>query len=172
MARGARIIRRGTRRMTSWLSVPFTSAVMTATGGTLMVALTGLEKAKRPFTIVRTRMLISIISDQTAASESQFGAFGMVVTTDQAVASGVGAVPTPVTDAGSDAWFVHQFFHGQFTFATASGFAEGGHSEYQIDSKAMRKVSEDDDVIGVGEFASGSEGLILTISGRLLIKEH
>jgi hypothetical protein len=52
---------------------------------------------------------MAISSDQFAQSESQIGAIGLAVVTDQAVGIGVTAVPTPITDLSSDSWFLHRF---------------------------------------------------------------
>ena len=170
---GSRIATRAPKRMTSWLDLAPIATSLTATGGSILFVLDTAEKARRPFTIVRTRLLVSIITDQVAASETQVGAIGMCVVSDQAVAAGVGSIPTPITDIASDFWFVHQLLYNDFVFATGIGFQDGGSKQYEVDSKAMRKVNDAEDVVVVGEFSSaGSGGFDLTIGGRVLIKEH
>ena len=65
--RGAAAIR--TSRLTQWLELqPIVSAVADG-ASVLMFSLTTAEKALRPFTIVRTRILANIVSDQVAAGE-------------------------------------------------------------------------------------------------------
>ena len=60
-----------------------------------------------------------------------------------------------------------------FLFADATGFVEPNTRFFEIDSKAMRKVNDSEDVILVTEFAVGfSAGFVVNGAGRLLIKEH
>ena len=60
--------------------------------------------ALRPFTMVRVRGVIRLETDQLTTTEFQEIAFGLAVVSDQAVAVGVTAVPSPVSDNGSDLW--------------------------------------------------------------------
>jgi len=166
---------RAPRRKTTWLEIESTSTTLTSAGGTTLNVLTAAEAAKRPFTIIRTHLELMVQSDQFAASEFQVGALGIVVVSDQARAIGVTAIPTPVTDAGSDMFFLHQWFMSNFTFVSSVGFSEGRAAAnfYTVDSKAMRKVNDDQDVMVVAEMdPSVGSGLILHVSGRLLIKEN
>jgi len=74
-----------------------------------------------PFTIVRTRGLVHIRSDQAAASEDQNGAFGMGIVNDVAGALGITALLGPATDCGWPGWFVHQFVNQAFLFLDGTG---------------------------------------------------
>ena len=163
----------GPRREYSWFDIPPAAVTMVAAGGTIFASLTGVELARRPFTIVRTHLLAYLETDQLAASEFQVGALGMAVVSDQAAAAGVGSIPTPVTDDDSDLWFVHKWLMNSFAFGSAIGFQSQAGKVYEIDSKAMRKVNDGEDVVlvGEGEFTQGS-GLIMMIVGRVLIKNH
>ena len=93
------------KRLTSWFQFVPTQVSLTAAGGTIIFSLNAAALALRPFTVVRTRFKYMVISDQAAAIEIQAGAIGMAVVSDQSVAVGVTAVPTPITDMGSDLWF-------------------------------------------------------------------
>jgi len=175
MARGrARpIVRGGSRRLTSWFDIAPTRSTLTAAGGSIQNSLTAAELALWPFTIIRTHLVVHIESDQAAASEFQIGAVGMAVVTEQAVAAGVGSVPTPVTDDDSDQFFVHQWLMNSFVLASAVGFDDAAGKVYEIDSKAMRKVSDSDNVVVVAEVDPVTGGGInISIAGRLLIKNH
>ena len=163
---------RGPRRLTNWFEILSTQTTLTAIGGTLIASLTADEKLERPFTIVRTHLEVQFGSDQIAASETQFGAVGMAVVSDQAAAAGVSAVPTPDTDAASDLWFLHQYLQNTVDFGDATGFIMQGDRRYQIDSKAMRKVNDSEDVILVAELNNIGGGQIVGVSGRFLIKVH
>jgi len=173
MARHSRIVR-GARRKTTWFDIPPVAATMTSEGGTTLLVLTATEAAKRPFTIIRTHLELMIQSDQSAATEVQVAAVGMCVVSDQARAVGISAVPTPITDSGSDLFFVHQFLFSNFNFLTAAGFSEGRAAAqyYSVDSKAMRKVNDDEDVLVVAEMDTIGGGVVLHAAGRMLIKEH
>ena len=124
----------------------------------------------RPFTIVRSRFVIGVESDQTAASESQIGAFGMAVVSDEAVAVGVTAVPTPVTQMASDYWFVHQIFMSSCIVKDATGIDFDVMKNYEIDSKAMRKVDIGQDLVLVAELSAAGAGFAFTVGGRMLVK--
>ncbi len=168
MPRG-RSYARKTKRLSTWLDVPFSTTTMTAAGGTIIASLNAAALAIRPFTIVRTHLEAQVFSDQSAAIERQACAVGLAVVSDQAAAIGVTAVPTPVTDLGSDFWFVHQVMfatEGTLTDRTTPG------TQYSIDSKAMRKVEGDSDLVVVGEFSALGGGVRLFLAGRILIKTN
>jgi len=168
-----RMVSRGARRSTTWFFQAATQTTFTAAGGTILTSMNAAALAKRPFTIERTHLMVHITSDQLAADELQWGALGLAVVSDQAVAIGVTAVPTPATDAGSEFWFLHQFIAAEFSFVSGSGFDANGGKTYLLDSKAKRKVGVGEDIIMVGELVSGlSNGFILSVAGRMLIKEH
>ena len=156
------------RRLTSWFQFIPTLSAMGGGGVTLVFSLNAAALALRPFTIVRSRFLLQVTSDQSAALEQQVAAVGMAIVSDQAVAIGVTAVPTPLTDLGSDLWFFHQLL-----YATESTLPDnmrpGG--VFEVDSKAMRKVDIGQDLVIVAEVSSTvGGGAITTIGGRMLVK--
>jgi len=125
--------------------------------------------ALRPFTIVRFRGWMHVVSDQIAATETYIGDVAMAVVSEQASALGVTAVPTPLTDKGSDLFFVYEQLGTRLQFADATGFINNGVSK-EIDSKAMRKVNGDQDVVMVVE--NEIAGCVITTTGRFLVKLH
>ena len=170
MARNVvRHARSGSKRLSTWLGIGIGSTTLTASGGTLTNALNAAALALRPFTIVRTYMEFMVISDQAASVESQVCAFGMAVVSDQALAIGVTAVPTPVNEIESDLWFLHQVM-----FARQSNLLDTaiGPAHYSVDSKAMRRVDGDQDVAIVAEQSGTGSGLILFLGGCMLIKTN
>ncbi len=157
------------RRLTTWVPLVPLEVTMVATGGTLIASLNAAALALRPFTVVRAHLHLGLRSDQAASIENQAVGVGLAVVSDQAVAVGVTAVPTPITDIDSEFWFLHQLLYADesnLTDRTRSG------QYMEVDSKAMRKVSAAEDIIFVGEKAGISDGVILTIGGRLLIKNN
>ena len=121
--------------------------------------------------MVRTHLVVHITSDQIGADEQQFAAVGFCVVSDQAAAIGVTAVPTPVTDQGSDLWYFHQWAIAEFAFVTGVGFDANAGMTYHFDSKAMRKVNDDESVLLITELSALGQGLSITTVGRFLIKE-
>jgi hypothetical protein len=168
--RGAAAIRRS--RETRWLSLAPSITAFSAIGGTLLFSLDTDELSIRPFTIIRTHLQIGVLSDQLIASEDQVGAIGVAVVSSQSEAVGVTAIPTPITDIGSDLWMLHQIFMNEFTIISSVGFNHDGWHQYAIDSKAMRKVEDGQDVVVVAELSGVSSGFVLTVGGRMLVKLH
>ena len=166
-----RMIRSG--RKTFWLSGAHIQTTMAAANTAVLVSsLNAAALALRPFTIVRSRGFWTLTSDQTAATEGQSVAHGLIVVSDQAVAIGVTAVPTPVVDDGSS-WHVLDAAATRFTFISGVGVAFNTMPErYVIDSKAMRKVEEGQDLIQVVATSGVSSGAIVHTYMRTLIKLH
>ena len=161
------------RRETRWLDLTQINSVLgAASTAILLQVLTTEEKALRPFTIIRTRLNWTIQSDQVIATEAYAAALGMAVVSDQAVAIGATAIPTPATDLASDLWFLHDIISSRFQFLDATGFQVGAPVMKDIDSKAMRKVEDGQDVVLVAETFATSFGVLVQTAGRMLIKLH
>ncbi len=162
------------RRQTQWLELePVRVTMGAASTAILLNSLNTVEKALRPFTVVRARGILHAASDQSVATEFWHATFGFAVVSDQAVAIGVTALPTPDTDRESDLWFVYEELASQFEFKTAVGFDATAGILKSWDSKAMRKVEEGQDIAVVTETSAVSAGGALFMSaGRVLIKLH
>ncbi len=93
------------------------------------------------------------------------------VVSDQASAAGVGSVPTPVTESDAD-FFLYEPLMAAFTFADATGIDADSGTVTQFDSKAMRKVGINEDVVLVVENEHSTQGAAVTIIGRMLLKLH
>ncbi len=176
MARGHQFTRGRTaapRRQTTWIGLVGVRSQLTSAGGTIFNSLNAAALALRPFTIIRTHILVGVKSDQVIASEVQIGAFAGAVVSDEAVAVGVSAVPTPISQPSSDLWFAYGNVMSEFVFLSSVGFDAGGGQFYAIDSKAMRRVEPGSDIVFVGEVdASAGSGLTMTTIGRMLVKLH
>ncbi len=156
------------KRLTSWFQFSPVEATMTALGGTLIFSLNVAALALRPFTVVRTHFELMLRSDQAAAVEFQTAAVGIAIVSDQAAAIGVTAVPTPITDMGSDLWLLHKLI-----YSDESSLIDRvrSSSRVAVDSKAMRKVDIGQDLVVVGEMDGNiSQGVVLTVGGRMLVK--
>ena len=163
----------GPKRESMWISI--SEAVNTITAASTAVLSASLNAAAlnlRPFTVVRTRGILAVRSDQSAATESQHYAFALAIVSEQASAIGVTAVPTPMTDRGSDLFFVYEEMVSQYLLESLVGFDTQTGWVHRFDSKAMRKVNDDQDMIIVKETSSVSSGVIALSAGRFLIKLH
>jgi len=161
------------RRQSLWLADAWVITTSVVDGVVLLKQLNAAALALRPFTIVRSRGYIHLTSDQEAASEKQAITYGHIVVKDQASAAGVGSVPTPETESGSD-WHVFEQLATEFVLGTAVGFDAQGGIGRTFDSKAMRKVDLGDDLIQVLEVGATtiSEGIVFRDFSRVLIKLH
>ena len=162
------VARSGKRRATLWTSAADVTAT-TALASQAAVLHQSFSGGVDPITVVRTRGNIWYGTDQAGTSESYAGAIGMCVVSDQAAAIGVTAIPTPITDAESDMFFVHEYFAQRFVVGDATGLNQDGLSRTSFDSKAMRKVNPDETICVVVENAF-SVGLIFLVQFRMLLK--
>ena len=157
---------RGFRPQTSWAAVT-PSTEMTVPAATKL--LFGSFTTGQPSTVRRTFGILNWRSDQTVNDERPMGAFGMCVVSNEAFAAGVASMPGPFTDADSDLWFVHQFMFAAFEQAgTVDGFETAAGQQYIINSKAMRKVTDDERVVMVMENGHASQGAVSYVAVRLL----
>jgi len=162
------------RRATVWLGAPMVSTTLAANNTVvLLLSLNAAALALRPFTIVRTRGNWLLNSDQEVASERFGAALGIAVVSDQATAIGISALPTPITDASSDMFLLYEAWVGHATFdVTAVVSMSTNEQPRSIDSKAMRKVNDGQDIVTVIESSSINEGSVSWYQQRMLIKLH
>ena len=156
-----------------WIGVGVGETSIAASTVNLVTTLSAGALLLRPFTVLRTRMVIQYRSDQTAALESPIGSWGNIVVTEAAAAVGITAIPDPsgITGDPEADWFVWQALIVSFTSGNVTAFdANAGH-QYSIDSKAMRKVGPDDNLVGVFS-QENAVGSIIVTNGRRLIQLH
>ncbi len=162
---------RSGRRQSLWLDIVTTETTLAgAPSVALLNSLSAAALALRPFTIVRTRGTLLVLSDQSGASESYGAALGFAVVSLQASNIGVSAVPTPVTDKGSDLFFVFENLFDRFQFGDNTGEQSNSGRMIQYDSKAMRKVNDDQDIVVTIE--NEINGAIVIHSARMLLELH
>ncbi len=154
-----------------WFTVPTVEATLAGAPSVILLStLNAAALALWPFTVVRTRGVLQMVSDQSGVTQTYGVALGYAVVSDQAVAIGVTAVPTPVTDKDSDLWFVYEQLFGQFSFASAVGRDASAGFSKDYDSRAMRKVEDGQDIAIVAE--NEINGTIVINSARMLVKLH
>ena len=119
-------------------------------------------------TILRVVGSVSILSDQVASSELQYGAVGMCLVTDTAAAAGIASIPDPVTDVQDDVWFFYQGFSQEFIVLTAVGSEPHFVTTYAFDSKAKRIFHLGSTVAVVAANAHATHGFAVALNFRLL----
>ena len=91
------------------------------------------------------------------------GAFAACVVTDRAFAAGSGSIPGPHSDAGWDGWYVWRSFHYvQEAAGTVASLMQQA-TILEIDSKAKRKMTDDETLVLMVESETGA----LRISSQL-----
>ena len=155
-----------------WIGAGVANAAIAGSATVLYSTLNAAALALRPFTILRTRLIISVTSDQITASEFVQGTFTKQVVTEAAAAAGVGSVPSGITEPDAD-YFVYMGFMAEFILSSAVGLFDntGEGRNWVVDSKAMRKVGIDDQVVTIIENRVAT-GLLLAVEGRTLIQLH
>ncbi len=164
-------------RTKQWIGAGIGGETLAASSQTLSAVLSAGALLLRPFTVLRTHMLLTVRSDQQAAIENIIASFGMIVVTSQAAGIGVTAIPSPSSISGDpDAdWFVWQALQNEF-FIDINGTdgigVDGSNGvQYTIDSKAMRKVGPDDQLVNVFTVDTAT-GANVSTQGRMLIQLH
>ncbi len=159
------------KRLTEWVRTDASAGgtdYASLAGGAAIIdqTLPGVESE----TIIRCRGSLNVVSDQAAATEVAFGAYGLCVVSNQAAAIGVTAIPTPYTDADSDLWFVHGYWYAPVRFNSAVGFQNISQTE-RFDSKAMRRISADETMVMVVENGHATDGVRFSLNVAILIKQ-
>ena len=157
-------------RTSIWLGWNIAATTLTGSSKQVIASLNAGGLALRPFTIVRSRIDVRYESDQAAVSEKPTGAVGFGVFNDTAVALGPTGVPGPFSTTEGD-WFIYQPLMIHFQFLSSISFDANASQHYTIDSKAMRKVGQDDDIAMVTEMNTASGAVIASV-GRILVKLH
>ncbi len=164
----ARVVTQSRRRSPSskqWAG--FTSGTSWNTLGAATSFIVGSFTAGSDLTLLRTRGLLAVLSD-SEVEEEIMGAIGITVATEDAFGQGVNAIPTPISDIGSDQWVMWT----PFAHARAVGSATGqspAQTNFTIDSKAMRKFHADQRLVVVIENDSASFGMRYHLTIRTLV---
>jgi len=163
------LVRRGQKRATFWGRSPADGVVQPLAAATAILDSTAIPLVQGE-TIIRARGSIWIASDQAVDDEFYVGAVGMCIATDQAVAVGVGSIPTPYTDQDSELWFMHQYFAGGVEFSSAIGMSPNWFTRFEFDSKAMRKMPSGNTLCIVVENGSTAAGITYFLNYAVLFK--
>ncbi len=144
---------------TALINVPAASKVLLSTG---VLDNQGIDE-----TILRSVGLIAVATDAPGASESQIGAFGMIVVTDLAAAAGAASIPGPVTDGFDDGWLTYVPIAQEWDQASQVGRQQAA-VQYHFDSKAKRVVSTGSSIAFMVENAHATFAFDILINMRML----
>ena len=173
MAPRRRFARRGAvgsaRRETSWGLGPngFLNGVSADSVNLFSVTTVPVSDG---LTLVRTRGELVMSASGTSGDSAQI-AVGLAVVSAEASAIGVTAIPSPITDLAWDEWFFHQFLSINMVSQNANNQSQ--NYRFLIDSKAMRKFTPGNAMVGIMELAN-EQGTGVTVdlqlSTRMLFK--
>ena len=168
--RGSRPLVRGARRQTQWGLGVGSTAVTTITASSATILGAGVTFGASG-TIVRQRGALSAyLTAATAVGDGFHGAIGIGIVGSQAFATGASALPSPVTEGAWDGWMYHRFF-GIHRGAAGAGSEGAAAIQFEVDTKAMRKVSDEMVVVAMLEFIEiGTATADVFFDTRLLLK--
>ena len=126
------------KRLTEWGLGPGGTGVTNLVGTGSAILGSGVAFTAKT-TVIRIRGLFSItLQIATSLGDGFFGAVGIAMVQTPAFTAGIASLPTPVTEANSDAWLWHSYF--DVRRAIDPGSNGSGFQRIVVDSKAMRKA--------------------------------
>ncbi len=151
------------KRLTEWLSI--VSLADLSVGATTQLIVASFSAASLatifPFTIIRVRGIVTV--RVAAASTQSFGALGLAVVTEQARAAGAASLPGPMTNSSGEQWLMYQAL-----MSNTGTVLDSRHMfVYEIDSKAMRKVEDNEAIVLMVE-NGGSATFRVAVNLRIL----
>ncbi len=158
------------RRVSTWVAPADQDTVSVASGASVIVAsFDASGNGMLAPTIVRSRGEVAVRNTAFGADVVIGGAFGICVVSDEAFAAGTASIPRPFDDADWGGWFVWQSFESLFSFDDATGNLGVNNTSlrYQVDSKAMRKVSDGETIVMMAESQTGA--LVIAMHIRMLL---
>jgi len=161
------------RRKTAWGVGPGDSSPVVLTGsGATILGLGTTPTTQLGLTVVRLRGLLGFtMISGTAIGDGFTGAVGVGVFTASAFAIGVTAMPQPVTEMDWGGWMWHQFIDMRVNAANVfDGVMQG--LRVDVDSKAMRKLTSDEFVLGaiIEVTEVGTAQIEVSFDSRVLLK--
>ena len=116
------------------------------------------------YTHIRLRGELLFVAVPNAAADHDIAAIGAIVVQEQAIAAGGVSLPGPIADPEAD-WLWHQYVPLRSAAATAANDeAIGLFARVTVDSKAMRKIKKDQELVLVVESSTG-EFASITVQG-------
>ncbi len=166
MARRTQTVRRR-RSNKTWGGAVQLGATITAASTKLAMGNFAQDNPGIDETALRWVGILSVATDQSAASEDQQGAFGIIRVSATAITLGVTALPSPLTNI-SDDWIVHIPFLQRFVPLSAVGFDPHFVTQYKFDFKTKRILGNGQGFAFVLESSANSEGFEANLILRVL----
>jgi len=107
-------------------------------------------------TVTRVRGIISIKPQVFAADLDMSGAYGICVVSDEAFTAGAASIPRPFDDAGWDGWLLWGAFAMRLEIVGAGDDFFPANITQEIDSKGMRKVTDNETIVFMVESEAGA----------------
>ncbi len=172
----------GTRRKTDWTDGVGDSGVDVFTGTSSAILGAGVSPLTPSLTLVRTRGEVLLLLTAAANPGSGFtGAVGIGKANLAAFTTGgITSLPTPIEEMNWNGWLWHQIFSliasdtlsGSASVDTDFPNAVSAVARIPIDSKAMRKISDEEVFFCAIEiFLQGGSGTLrVAVNSRMLFK--
>ncbi len=158
------MVNRARHRLTQWIGPAAQGYIQVASTGATLVASFSFEEA---LTVIRNRGMVSFFPVAVTGDVQIVGAMGMALVSTEAFNAGVASIPEPFSDADWGGWLVWRSFSYTFEFADATGVNFVNWS-FEVDSKAMRKVSPNETLVIIAESQVGAFEISAPI--RTLVK--
>ena len=159
-----RAFARGKQRLTTWLGPADQGYVSVASGTKVIISFASFGE---PATVIRSRGTVSIAPDSFGADVEYKGAIGMGIVSTDAFTAGVASIPGPWLDSDWGGWYVWRSFAEIFEFKDATGSLVIS-TGFQVDSKAMRKITTNETLVVIAESQSGAYQIFSAV--RTLLK--
>ena len=141
-----------TRRKTEWSGPAAQGFQAVATTGAILL---DSQQFQSTVTMVRTRGMVTIRPETSAADLEIVGAIGVALVSNEAFLAGIASIPEPFTDAEWGGWLLWRSFNYFVDFSDATGVGYPNWS-FEIDGKAMRKIAPNDTMVTIVESQGGA----------------
>ena len=159
------------RRRSEWFAGVGGTAVTVITSSVSAILGNGVVTTFGEETLVRTRGLVDLfLTSSTSPGDGFFGALGIGLVSTPAFAAGAGSIPTPIQEIDWDGWLWYSHFSVHEDSADGQG-SGAAHQRIILDSKAMRKVQEQETLVAVIEAIEiGTAVMSVFFDSRMLSK--
>ncbi len=160
--RFSRPVRRSAKRKTVWIGTASAANVAVANAvSAVHSSFAPDDLAMLAPTVVRVRGTVNIFP-AADADLTYFGAYGLCIVSDEALAAGAASIPRPHDDDDWGGWIVHGYYGGRIDFQSSIGVVPNMSVEtHIIDGKAMRKVEVNESLVWMVEAEAGGINIIL-----------
>ncbi len=158
---------RAPRRQTTWVGPADQGFVNVGSGASVIIGSfdpTAVSLLKT--TLARTRGEVAFGPQAFTVDLEIVGAYGVAVVSDQAFAAGAASIPGPWNNPGWDGWLVWRSFHYVLEVTGTPVELFKGFDAHEVDSKGMRKVSDNETVVLMAE--SQATAFQISMALRLL----